>query len=196
MNVKNLIGVVLLLCIASAGAQTADTVDSKYEGYLLAEVLESVSARIGKSIFLDPQVKQHDRVVVFGKSVTELEFADMLRILDLHGYTAYEVDDALNVVKENSVRSDSLPTFMEGQSYEPLQYVSKVVALNKLCAAQALPILRPLVARNAHLTAMTQGNSLIMVDKYANIQRVENIIKELDNSIDKKQKCEPLPKKS
>ena len=196
MFVKNLIGLIVVLFVTSAVAQTPNTDNKDYSGYLLAEILDAVSNKIGKSIFLDPRVDQYETAMVFGKQVQELEFSDLLRILDLHGYTAYEVDGALNVIKENEIRSDSLPTVTEGQNYDPHQYVSKVVSLNKLCVAQALPVLRPLVAQGAHISAMVNGNSLIFVDKYANIQRIEHIVNEIENSMDKKQKCEPLPRKS
>ena len=48
--------------------------------------------------------------------------------------------------------------------------------------AQLVPILRPLLPQAAGLAAFPQTNSLVIVDRFANLRRIEGLIKALDNT--------------
>ena len=51
------------------------------------------------------------------------------------------------------------------------EYVTQVLALQNVSAAQLVPILRPLVPQQGHLAAYPPGNMLIVTDEAANIRR-------------------------
>lgn len=47
-------------------------------------------------------------------------------------------------------------------------------------AASLVPILRSLLPQNAHLAAMSCTNELIVVDTYANVHRLQDIVAAMD----------------
>jgi len=58
-------------------------------------------------------------------------------------------------------------------------------------AAFLVPILRPMLPQYAHLAAAVCSNSLLVVDSYANVRRIETIVKILDAGTPyKPEKCE------
>jgi len=64
-------------------------------------------------------------------------------------------------------------------------------------AAQLVPILRPLLPQYAHLAALPYENTLLIVDRYANVKRIEAIVKALDVGTPyKPEKCESPSKRN
>jgi general secretion pathway protein D len=49
-------------------------------------------------------------------------------------------------------------------------------------AAQLVPILRPLLPQQAHLVAIACTNVLVIVDTFANVQRIEKLVRALDTA--------------
>jgi general secretion pathway protein D len=57
-----------------------------------------------------------------------------------------------------------------------------------------VPILRPMIPQMGHLAAFLCSNRLILVDTFANVQRIQRVIEELDVGEPlKTEKCENPP---
>ena len=189
MNVKSLVALSLLLICLGAQSQQVQSNSPERDGYLVTQILDSISINIGKPIYVDPRFNASQRAHIFGKGLNEHNYGDLLRILRLQGFTAYETGDAINVVLTQGIRSNAVPIFEEGEHYYPDQYINKIITLANLCAVSVLPKIRPLVAPSSHLTADMDANALIMVDTYDNILRIESILKQLEQSTDTRQNC-------
>ena len=59
------------------------------------------------------------------------------------------------------------------------EIVTKIVRVKNIEAQRLVPALRPLMPEWAHLSASGSDN-LILVDRYANVRRIEGLIKTLD----------------
>jgi type II secretory pathway component GspD/PulD (secretin) len=60
------------------------------------------------------------------------------------------------------------------------EFVSKVITVKSVPAAELVPILRPLLPQSGHLAALPCVNKLIIVDTFANVRRIQSIIDALD----------------
>jgi general secretion pathway protein D len=60
------------------------------------------------------------------------------------------------------------------------EMVSRVIQMNTMSAPQIVPILRPLLPQYAHLAALPEQNVLLIVDRYANVKRLTEIVLALD----------------
>src|SRR3546814_14269028 len=65
---------------------------------------------------------------------------------------------------------------MSGDS--PDSVVTRVIAVRQVPAAELVALLRPLVPTTAQLAA--QGNSLVITDRAANVERLERLIARID----------------
>jgi general secretion pathway protein D len=54
--------------------------------------------------------------------------------------------------------------------------------VKNISAPQLVPILRPLVPQQGALSALPQSNSLVIVDRFANLRRIEGLIRTLDSA--------------
>jgi general secretion pathway protein D len=82
-----------------------------------------------------------------------------------------------------------------GQTFPDAQFVDYIIPVKNGPAALLVPILRPLMPQYAMLAAAVCSNSLLIVDSYANVRRIETIVKALDVGTPyKPEKCEmPSP---
>jgi len=64
-------------------------------------------------------------------------------------------------------------------------------------ASMLVPVLRPLLPQQAHMVAMPCTNTLLLVDTFANVKRVEKIVSAMDTGeAFKPEKCGWSPAKS
>jgi general secretion pathway protein D len=60
------------------------------------------------------------------------------------------------------------------------EWRTRVVQVTNVEAAQFVPILRPLLPVSAHLAAFPGSNQLVIMDRYANLKRITEIVRALD----------------
>jgi general secretion pathway protein D len=134
----------------------------------------------GYSFVIDPRV-QGKVTVLSSAPMNKDEIYDLfLAVLGVHGFTAIPGEEVIKVVQQVDAKqsAESLDRFAITPSE---QLITRVIQIDNANALELVPILRPLVAKYGHLAAVAAANALIVSDHYANIQRIEQIIKELDN---------------
>lgn len=145
----------------------------------LERLIASVAKKSGKTFVIDPRVRAE--VTVIGKAPTELSYAELLEVLDVYGFTAVEEPGFVRVIPDAVIRMQAIPTITPKDTRPAAEYVSQIVTLKNISAAQLVPILRTLLPPPAMLVASPQTNSLVIVDRFANLRRVEGLIKALDS---------------
>jgi general secretion pathway protein D len=173
----------------AADSEREPGTDAQSPGVPIAKVIEIVARKTGKNYVLDSRV--HGQVHLIGEDLNRISYAELLTILKLYGFTAVESGGYVLVVPESVIRAMPIPTLSGKQAFPDSQYVSAVIPVTALPAATLVPILRPLLPQQGHLAAAVCGNSLLMVDTYANVRRIESLIKALDTGDPyKPAKCE------
>ena len=86
---------------------------------------------------------------------------------------AMPAGDYVRIVPDAQVRQLPLPLVTGKERHPDAEYVSKVIVPRNISAMQLVPILRPLLPQSAHLVALPCTNSLVIVDSYGNIRRIE-----------------------
>jgi type II secretory pathway component GspD/PulD (secretin) len=159
-------------------------------GIPITKIIDSVARKTGKKYVLDPRVNA--KVQLAGEDLNRISYSELLTILYVYGYAAVESGGFVLVVPNSNIRAMAIPTLSGKDSVPDYQYVSAVIPVTKLSAPSLIPILRPLVPTYGQFAAEVCGNSIIMIDTYANIRRIELLIKALDvGEPYKPAKCEP-----
>jgi hypothetical protein len=141
-------------------------------------LIEQVAANIHRGINVDPGAKSN--VMLYGQKISEIGYADLLTILKVNGYTAYEMNNYINVVPIREARELPVPIAVEGASYPDDQFVTMTLTLKSACAAQLVPIVRPLLSEYAFVAASVASNTLWLKDTFANLKGVESMVREVD----------------
>ncbi|MDH5455770.1 MAG: type II secretion system protein GspD, partial [Gammaproteobacteria bacterium] len=149
----------------------------------IRQVVEAVSAVTGKNVILDPRVTGKVTLLSPTPLGPDEMYEAFLSILQVHGYVAIESDNLVKVVPDATLRQ--LPSAIgAGGAYGPDDLATQVVQLKNVGATQLVSLLRPLLPQNGHLVAHAGSNMLIISDRAANVARVVNIIRRIDQASD------------
>jgi type II secretory pathway component GspD/PulD (secretin) len=147
-------------------------------GVPIKQVIAAVSRKSGKKFILDPRVRAE--VVLVGQDTAALGFNELLAVLRDYGFAAVEYGGSVHILPDASIRALPVPVISGKDTRPDAEFVSKVITVKNVSAAQLVPILRPLLPQVAHLAAFPCNNRLLIVDMFANVRRIEGIIEALD----------------
>lgn len=163
---------------SSAVADSAPDASARSNGVPIERVIAAVAKKTGKKYLIDARVQGN--VQILGQDISSVSYSDLLSILLVSGYTAVEGSNYISVVPESIVRALPLPLATGRETFPDAQFVTAVVPVKNTMASGLVPILRPLMPTHGHLAAMACVNSLVLVDNFANVKRLEKVIASLD----------------
>jgi general secretion pathway protein D len=187
-----LAAVLALPVLAMAEEPTAPTctASSNASEIEMADLIGKVAKRTGKQFIIDPRVRA--RVSNIGLDFEKVDYAKLLAILTIHQFAAYESNGVVKVLPDASARQLPIPVTSDvpAKALDD-EYVTVMFQAKNMCAAQAVPVLRPLMPQAAHLAAFPQANTLLISDHAANARRVIDMAERLDKAVPAGQKCPP-----
>lgn len=174
---------------SSGEGDRSDTVQSKQEQVNLAlenadikELIRWASLRTQKNIILHPQVTGKVTVLAGAPMDPDEAYEVFLSVLSVHGLTVVENGEAIRVIptklaNESSpaLIGDETPAFRE-------DVVVRIIKIKNVAAIDLVSLLRPMVPQDALLNAYAATNLLIVSDRAANIDRVMQIIQQIDQA--------------
>ena len=147
-------------------------------------VIEAVATRTGRNFIIDPRVK--GKVTVISQKAMDANalYEVFLSVLKVHGFAAIPGRYATKLVPEVNAKQDAIETITGKSHYTDGSdaFVTQVVEVKHVNAAQLVPILRPLVPQRGHLAAYPASNVLIISDSAANIARLITIVGRIDQA--------------
>ncbi|WP_319380152.1 type II secretion system secretin GspD [Thiomicrorhabdus sp.] len=164
-----------LLC-TTAGQAAGDLVQN-FKDVDITTVIEAVAKISGQNFIIDPRVKGKVTLIAPDGMNPNALYKTLLAVLNVHGYVAVPSGDVIKIVPANLARDQlSYRTWKENSE----SWVSEVIPVDHVEATKLVAVLRPLVAREGHLVALAESNTLIVTDTVANIQRLKSILKRVD----------------
>ncbi|MEA1987600.1 MAG: type II secretion system secretin GspD [Pseudomonadota bacterium] len=140
-------------------------------------VIEAVAKISGKNFIIDPRVKGNVTFIApEGMNPDEL-YDSLLAILNVYGYVAIPGDGGIKIVPTNLAR-DQIP-YRTWTEYDE-DWVTEVITIRNVEASKLVAVLRPLIAKEGHLVALSESNKLIVSDTVSNIKRLKSILKRVD----------------
>ncbi|MEO8016834.1 MAG: secretin N-terminal domain-containing protein [Pseudomonadota bacterium] len=152
------------------------------------EIIARVAKRTGKQFIVDPRVR--GEVPLTGLDLDRVDYARLLAILNVETYVAYESGGVVRVVPDSNARQLPIPVTTEvpAKALDD-ELVTLIITAKNACAAQLVPVVRPLMPQSAHLAALPQANTLLISDRAGNARRIVDLIERLDQAAPPGQKC-------
>lgn len=173
------LGAALLLGTLAALAQDSQSSGMAPGGTVpLSTLITAVSKNTGRKFVLDPRVRAG--VTLIGEEPSSVTYSELLTILSTYGYMAVQTGGYVLVVPDADARMEPLPLLTDGEKLPDDQYVTAVMHVKSLFAGWFVPILRPLLPQQGHLAALPCTNDLVIVDRFANVRRIESIVRAMD----------------
>ena len=145
----------------------------------LEPLLQRVGRTANKKFLVDGHVSP--QIYLGGVDANDVTFPLLLSILRANNLAVVEIEGRLNVISINEVRFYPTPIANSDDANIPAdEWRMRVLPLTNIEAAQLVPILRPLLPQAAHLAAFPGSNQLLIMDRYANLKRIAEIVRALD----------------
>ncbi|MGQ0701210.1 MAG: type II secretion system secretin GspD [Panacagrimonas sp.] len=174
------VGVALLLSATARADVTLNLKDAD-----ISTLIQTVSEVTGKNFIVDPRVKGKVTVISSSPMGSAGLYETFLAVLQVQGFAAIPSGDTIKIVPETNARQDGGTSSSDGAGLPIDEVVTHVYVIENVSAAQLVPILRPLVPQWGHLAAYAPSNMLIISDRAANVQRLESLIRQIDQSGDR-----------
>ena len=190
-KLATVLALIVTLLAAPMSAQTIALDDSKAEFIVnlrnaeISVLAEQVSEITQRTLIIDPNLTG-SVTVISSKQLTQAGvwslFQSMLRV---RGFVAVESGVVWEIVPETQSVSKG-GTIPPGGRAGDQDVVTKLVPLERLPSAEAVRVLRPLVAANGYIEALTDPNAVIITDTQANVDRIVNIARTFDTPQDQR----------
>jgi general secretion pathway protein D len=163
------------------------------ESIELTDLIGRFSKRTGKQFIVDPRVRAV--VPLMGADPDRLSYEKLLAILNVHMYAAVTQGEWIVVVPDANARQLPTPVYTDKNFKAAAdEIVTYILPVKHICAAQSVPVLRPLLPQSAHMAAYPDGNILILSDHAANVRRIVTIVEAMERNAPDGRGCES-PKK-
>ena len=162
--------------LLSIQSHAQETFLLNYQDVDIAKVTQDISKFSKKTLILDPRVK--GRISIFSDSILSAEqvWDVYLRTIQVHGFAALSDGGVVRIVPENEATRDS------NESLSQSSIETKIFTLKNRAAGEILSQIKPITGRQSHLSSIPSINSILLVDKKSNIERIGQLLKKIDQN--------------
>jgi general secretion pathway protein D len=148
----------------------------------ILSVINEVSLETGKNFVVDPRVTGKISLVSSKPIQPDQVYDLFLSVLELLGYSAIPSGDVVKIIP--NMQSGELATRVATSKAPGKgdEVVVRVIPLENTSANQLIPIIRPLLPQWSNVSAYVPGNVLIVLGRAANIDRIDQIIHNVDKA--------------
>ena len=173
-KIKSIMFIPFILLSIQSHAQ--ETFLLNYQDVDIAKVTQDISKFSKKTLILDPRVK--GRISIFSDSILSAEqvWDVYLRTIQVHGFAALSDDGVVRIVPENEATRDS------NESLSQSSIETKIFTLKNRAAGEILSQIKPITGRQSHLSSIPSINSILLVDKKSNIERIAQLLEKIDQN--------------
>jgi general secretion pathway protein D len=149
-----------------------------YEDVDIKKVTQDIAQFSKKTIILDPRVK--GRITIYSNANLNREqvWDVYLRTIQVNGFSAISENGFVRVVPENeATRDNNISTISSSGDYQ-----TSVIPLINRSIEEVLPMIKPITGRQSHLSSIPSINSILIVDRVSNVERIIKLISDLDKN--------------
>ena len=145
-----------------------------YEDVDIKKVTQDIANFSKKTIILDPRVK--GKVTIFSTSLLSSDegWDVYLRTIQVNGFSALNDENFVRIVPENEATRDQDSGESGGE------FITRVIELKNRSSVELLPLIKPIAGRQANVSSIASINSLLIVDRKSNVERITEVVKSLD----------------
>lgn len=146
-------------------------------------VISEVSRITGKNFIIDPRVQGKISIVSSSPMSNKELYQVFLSALQVSGYAAIPSGEITKIIPNIDAKTQA-PDLLSTLKNPPKgdNMVVQVVPVKYVPAEQLVPVLRPLMPQWSSVSAYPASNMLILAGRASNIQKLADIIKQVDTS--------------
>ncbi len=148
----------------------------------ILSVINEVSQETGKNFVVDPRVSGKITLVSSKPLQKHEVYQVFLSVLGLLGYSAIPSGNVIKIVPNMESGESATKIATNAQPGSGDEVVVRVIPLSNVSATQLIPILRPMLPQWSNVASYAPGNILVLLGRASNIERIVNVIQEVDSA--------------
>jgi len=175
---KQLFLIFFLFLSSVNNAESQETYILNYEDVDIKKVTQDIAQFSKKTIILDPRVK--GRISIYSNAnLNRNQVWDVyLRTIQVNGFSAISEGGFVRIVPDNEATRDNNISSISSSG----DYQTSVIPLENRSIEEVLPMIKPITGRQAHLSSIASINSILIVDRVSNVERIAKLISDLDKN--------------
>ena len=97
-----------------------------------------------------------------------------MRTIQVNGFSALNDENFVRIVPENEATRDQNSGESGGE------FITRVIELKNRSSVELLPLIKPIAGRQANVSSIASINSLLVVDRKSNVERITEVVQSLD----------------
>lgn len=147
------------------------------KGADIREFIDQVASITGQTFVVDPRVKGQVNVVSSSPLGLSEVYQLFLSVMATHGFSVITQGDQARIVPNAEAKAEA-----DSSRPAPDRLETRLIQVQQVPVSELIPLIRPLIPQYGHLAAVTSANALIISDRSANIARIEDLMRQLDQS--------------
>jgi type II secretory pathway component GspD/PulD (secretin) len=174
----------LLILTAVSVSNAADKIKMNFSNEELSKIIETYSKASGQKFVIDPGVRGKASILLPEAVTTEEAFNHLSSALAINGFAISKQGDTMVIKSARNIQRDLIEVSPEKPSVKPERMYAWVYTPKYTTAPALLSNLRILSSKDGEIQAVEQTNQLIITDWTSNLNRVAEILKEVDKPVD------------
>ncbi len=148
----------------------------------LPVLIKFISEQTKKNFIFDERVQGKITIISPRRITLDEAYNVFLSVLQVKGFATVEQGNTIKIVPLREARQESVPTDREGGGAASSEFITRLIPLQNLEAAEVVTLLTPLISKDGLLTSFPASNTLILIDSRSNIDRLIRILSDLDRA--------------
>lgn len=144
----------------------------------LRDLVNEVATITGKTMVLDPRLSGKVTVQSSHPMNRQDIYALFQTALRSQGFVALDQGERILILTAADAKTKAPTPRATGRE----DFVTEVIELHSAIASEVAGVLRPLVAADAYLAPSVTANAVIVSDNASNVQRIRQLLEEIDNA--------------
>ena len=165
----------------SAGLPPQNTITMNFQNVDIPVLAKFISEITGRNFIIDESVRGKVTIISPSKVTPEQAYSIFQSVLQVKGFTTVQAGKIIKIEPARNVRSNAaLTTSQTPAETSGDEYVTRMVRLKNIDAASIIGVIQPMISHDGLVAAFPGDNTVIVTDDAYNVERLIEIIHELD----------------
>jgi len=175
-----IVGMMFLACFANA----QEKIKMYYNNEEITKIIEVYSKASGQKFIVDPGVRGKVSIFLQDAVTVEEAFNHLSSALALNGFAISKQGDTMVVKNARAIQRDLIEVSTQLPNLKPERMYTWVYTLKHVPASSVNRDLRIITSRDGEMSVNPSLNQLVITDWVSNLNRVADLLKEVDKPVD------------
>ncbi len=167
--------------VESAGLPPQNTITMNFQNVDIPVLAKFISEITGRNFIIDESVRGKVTIISPSKVTPEQAYSIFQSVLQVKGFTTVQQGKVIKIEPARNVRSNAPLTHSQTPAESSGdEYVTRMVRLKNIDAASIIGVIQPMISHDGLVAAFPSDNTVIVTDDAYNVERLVEIIGELD----------------